>query len=335
LQREKYVKRFVNSLTMKNQLPNPLFDETLDAAIPKGYQPQLTIGLVRSSGHSQNQGSSESRQLAGILAVCNRYQWPSPTWIVLRGVSDRKQGENGTPRSLDPNKSVLGMFIAAAKTGKVPAGTILMADNRDRFSRVNPAAAEHALMTLLRNGVSVLFLSTRMFLEPGDKDNVMKRSCVMIELSRANREGNTKSKYVRDGITNQIRKARAGQRVNFGGKIPRWIKWDANAKDYKPNGQKWTTVCRIVKEALEHKIWGQIVRTLNADKVPCLAGGKAWKHTSVYRLLRSPALRGDFVIRNETLKGYSPAVVTSESQWHLLQARLKRIGKALLTGGSV
>jgi hypothetical protein len=298
------------------------FDEALDAAIPRNYRPILAKGLGRFSGKGQRKGSSETRQLARIVAVCSRYKWPSPTFIMLRGVSGWLKGKNGIPHNLDPKKSALGRFLAEAEAGKVPAGTLLIVDNPDRFSRTNLDAADHALMTLLRNGVSVLFLSMQMLLKAGDQDNVEKRKEVMNELSRANREGNTKSKYVRDGITDQIRKARAGQRVNFGGKIPRWIKWDANAKDYKPNGQKWTTVCRIVKEALEHKIWGQIVRDLNADKVPCLLGGKFWQHISIYQLLRNPALRGDFVIRNETLRNYLPAIITGEAQWNLLQARL-------------
>jgi len=298
------------------------FDEALDAAIPRGYKPTFVKGLGRFSSKAQKKGTSESRQVARILAVCARYDWPTPTWIMLRGVSGWRKSKNGISHNLDPKKSELGRFIAATEAGQVPAGTLLAVDNPDRFSRTNPDAADHALMTLLRHGVSVLFLSMQMLLKVGDQDNVNKRKDVMDELARANREGNTKSKYVRSGQEIQIQKAKAGQRVNFGGRVPRWIKWDKTAKDYVPNGEKWATVCRIVKETLEQKVWGHIVCGLNTDKVPCLLGGKAWQHASVYQLLRNPALRGDLKIKNETLVGYIPAVITDKAQWNLLQARL-------------
>ena len=298
------------------------FDDALDAAIPRGFKPVFVKGLGRFSSKKQKKGTSESRQVGRILAVCKRYNWPTPTWIMLRGVSGWRKSKNGIPHNLDPAKSELGRFIVAAEAGKVPPGTLLIVDNPDRFSRTNLDAADHALMTLLRHGVSVLFLSMQMLLKAGDQDNVEKRKDVMGELNRANREMTTKSKYIRDGINIIIQQAKAGQRKNFGGKVPRWIKWDDAAKDYVPNGEKWTTVCRIVKETIENKTWGQIVNDLNADEVPCLLGGEGWQHPTVYQILRNPALRGDFVIKGETLAGYFPAVITSEAQWNLLQARL-------------
>jgi hypothetical protein len=240
------------------------FDEALDASIPPGYKPTFVKGLGRFSSKQQKKGSTEFRQVARILAVCARYHWPTPTWIMLGGVSAWRKGKNGIPHNLDPKRSELGQFIAKADAGQLPAGTLLVVDNPDRFSRTNLDAADHALMTILRHGVSVLFLSMQMLLKAGDQDNVQKRGDVMAELARANRQGNTKSKYVRDGQAVQIQKAKAGQRVNFGGKVPRWVKWDDAAKDYVPNGKKWSTVCRIVKEALEQRIWGQIVRDLKA-----------------------------------------------------------------------
>ena len=172
-------------------------------------------------------------------------------------------------------------------------------------------------MTLLRNGVAVLFLSMQMLLKPGDKDNNQKRQAVMNELTRANREAATKSKYIRDSFAIRLEKAKSGEQRNFGGQVPRWLKWDKNAKKYVPHPEKWGTVQRIVSEVIAQKMWGHIVRDLNAAKVPCLLGGKRWQHASVYQLVRNPALRGDF----HGLVGYVPAVV-NPAQWDLLQARL-------------
>jgi hypothetical protein len=173
------------------------FNEELDGNPPPGYMPAFVVVLRRFIIRNQNSGSSESLQAAHILEACNRIGWPTPTCIMPCGVSALAKGENGITNSLDPKSQELRRFIAAAEVGQVPAGTLLIVDVDipDRFLRTNLDAVQHALMTLLRNGVSILFLSVPVLLEAGSQANVDIWEKIMF-LSNAP-IGKTKSRLVR------------------------------------------------------------------------------------------------------------------------------------------
>ena len=194
--------------------------EAIDRAVAETLRLETKIHRCSDwySSEKQEEGTSEARQVGNIEAFIKRL-WPDiiPRWLKDLCTSGYKySAKTGLPHCLDEDKE-LGRYIAQAKRGEIPAGTIVIVDNFDRFSRAEIDDSFEAAMTLLRNGITLLFLHPKpLLMRPEDRNSAEKRDILTGELNRAHGESATRSGYVKGSVVERIAVAMAGEQINFG-----------------------------------------------------------------------------------------------------------------------
>ena len=288
------------------------------------WAPSHIDAPVRFSSVKQQEGTSEARQVANIESIIQKY-WPGikPNWLRDLATSAFKySAKTGLPHCLDEDKE-LGKYVARARRGGVPAGTLMIVDNLDRFSRAKIDDSFDAGMTLLRHGITILVLHPRpLLLRPEDRNNPEKRDAFESELNRAHNESATRSKYVLSSVEERIKAALAGEQVSFGGYVPNWVQWNTQLERYVPNEKLFPIIERICNEAARHKVLFQIIQDLNDEHQPTLQNAKCWQPCTLYDVLRNEALLGTLIIKGVRIENYLPPVIKDKSKWDAIQARL-------------
>jgi hypothetical protein len=308
----------------------PLFVDDFDE--PQFVIPRIefdeTVGLLRYSRRLQEEGSSESRQLLRILAICRQYGWPEPSlWLTDRGVSAfRINPRTGKTYNLSDD-AALGKFIKDVLDGKITKKVLLIVENVDRFSRAELDDADQALMDLLRHGVSVFFVSIPMLLVPGDQHDDVKRGKIMAEFKRSNRESKRKSKLLKASFDIRMEEAKTfdindpkSQQPSFGNIAPHWVRYNHAVKRYLKVVQICAALLQIAKDLIANKVHNQIVQKLNVDRIALLAGGKRWTTSTLYMIFRNPAVIGTLRINGVEVEDFYPPLLTREQHKLVLAA---------------
>ncbi|MGO9916300.1 MAG: recombinase family protein, partial [Isosphaeraceae bacterium] len=112
-------------------------------------KPRLCFSYLRFSRAEQRHGSSTKRQTDLRESYCRRHNLVLDTsrMITDEGVS----GYNG--KNMAQGK--LAAFLDLVKAGKIPAGSILLIESIDRFSRDQIIPARNALENLLLADIEV------------------------------------------------------------------------------------------------------------------------------------------------------------------------------------
>ena len=300
--------------------------EAIDRAVAelRDWKPKYIDAPVRYSSEKQAEGTSEARQVGNIEVFIKRL-WSDliPRWLKDLATSGYKySAKTGLPHCLDEDKA-LGRYIAQAKRGEIPADTIVIVDNFDRFSRAEIDDSFEAAMTLLRNGITMLFLHPKpLLMRPEDRNNAEKRDILSGELNRAHGESATRSRYIKGSVVLRIAAAMAGEQINFGGLAPNYYRWDEEKEMYVPDETFFPIVQRAAIAVSENKVLFQIVRDLNDEHAPRLRNGNSWLPSTLYKLLHSESLLGTLTINGQKIPNYFNPPVVTEEQWGLIQARI-------------
>ncbi len=289
--------------------------------------PNRTINVAwpysRFSNLKQKKGDSIRRQQAPREQYLAQIGLPLDTSLDLDdlGVSAFR-GKNA-------KQGGLSNFLAAIKAGRVIPGDHLLVENLDRLSRQELADAEEIVLGILKAGVTIAtFLPHLKVYTPEDRNNLVKRIEMIVDLKRAHEESLLKSKRV--GESWETRRANAGDKP-MSGRCPCWM---------KPEKGGWKLIAKNVAVmrrlfAMAETLGSTAIATkLNREKVPPIGGrSKKWTSSGVTKLTTVRTVLGEMqphttlqdgsrVPAGPAHKNYYPRII-SDKQFNKVQAARK------------
>jgi DNA invertase Pin-like site-specific DNA recombinase len=208
----------------------------------------------------------------------------------------------------------LGKFFDLVYTEEIEAGSYLLLENLDRFSRDVAWKATHDLTTLVKSGIVVVTLSDNQIYSDATlsaEGGSFKLMQSVIGFMRANDESEQKSQRV--GKAWRKKMLRVSDGVQLTKRVPFWIVKEDRTKKID---EKVAVVKRIFKLSADGLGGQRITTILNEEGVaPPTAKATKWGISSVKKVLNSEAVIGVLNtadgVRHE---GYYPRVIT-EKLW--------------------
>jgi DNA invertase Pin-like site-specific DNA recombinase len=230
-------------------------------------------------------------------------------------------------------RGAMGGFLAAAESGRVPKGSILLVESLDRISRASIPDAIAVLTKIVNTGVRVVsHIDNHEWNETTIQDTTSFMLSVLL-FSRAHEESAKKAKRVSDQFQG---KREAGLAVVSHGHGPGWAV-------PKPDRSGWEMVedkAAAVLQAFEMAAAGHggiaIARRANQEAWPLpwrirKNTSTRWEHTGVSRLLRDRRVLGEWQPKKmvagkmtnhvDPVLNYFPRAISDEL-WYQVQASL-------------
>ncbi|OIQ70412.1 hypothetical protein GALL_479760 [mine drainage metagenome] len=292
----------------------------------------------RFSSGRQASGHSLERQSASARAWCaeNGYILDEDLVISDLGVS-AFAGKNAS-------EGALAVFLAAAKAGRIPRGSILLVESLDRLSRSAIHEAIGLLTSIVVSGVRVVsMIDGKEWNDETIKDTMNFMMSVLL-FSREHEESATKAKRVRAAA---LKKRAAGLPVvttvhGSGWLIPQddlqgWLVDMAKAESVKKvfemaaAGHGGVAIARMANEGKWQSPWRVRANT-----------NTRWEHTQISRLLRDRRtlgewqpkrmLNGELVTDGDPVLKYFPRIISDELWYSVQNALAGRSGPVRLRG---
>lgn len=241
---------------------------------------------TRFSTPEQAQGDSYRRQTDAAA------RWAKSKGLILddrlsiadEGVSAFRGGNAGSDKGL-------GRFIAACRSGLVPAGSYLIVESLDRLSRMDPHEAQYQLLEIVRSGVAVVTLGDgqEYSTERLQREPFALMIALMVAM-RANEESKTKGRRVSAAWAEKRRKIAAGETVKLTERAPGWLRWTSDCWTIIP--ERGEVVRRVFSMTLQGIGENKIAHTFNVEGVPVFGRGQMWHRSAIAKLLRNPSVIG-------------------------------------------
>jgi DNA invertase Pin-like site-specific DNA recombinase len=287
----------------------------------------------RFSSSQQAEGDSYRRQIERAKKFCDDHNLElNETRFEDLGVSGYT-GEN-------IETGALGDFIAALEAGKIPKGSVLIVENWDRFSRLEPMEARTTLGKIIKGGVDVVTLEDGKFHTAENYNDFTNLITSIVQMQRAHDESKRKSEMILAAYEAKRKLAKEGKAILSGNRPP-WLKVNADKDGFEFRPERVAIVQRIVQLIKEGKGKREIARMLDAEKVPTWAADKdyskvrerrqrkdwggRWRENYILEMVKSRALVGELRTLQrreggEVIKGYYPALI-DEATWQSIQPK--------------
>ena len=298
----------------------------------------LVYSYRRFSSGRQATGHSLERQSASARTWCLEQGYILAEDLVISdlGVS-AYSGKNAA-------EGALAGFLFAAKSGKIPQGSILLVESLDRISRAAITDAMNLLTSIVQAGVRVVSLIDG---KEWNKENINDTMSFMMSVllfSRAHEESATKAKRVRAAV---LKKRAANLPVVTTVHGSGWLIPQADLQGWTVDEAKAESVKKVFELAAAGHGGVAIARKANIECWPLPWRVRAntntrWEHTQISRLLRDRRtlgewqpkrmLNGDLVLDGQPVLNYFPRII-SEDLWFSVQNALAgRTGPVRLRG---
>jgi len=132
--------------------------------------------------------SGHERQQQGLQQLSKRFELPLAPVMQLDGVSGFKGAHI-------KDKTPLGLFIKAVGEGLVAEGSILVADDHSRLSRMEPTESSHLLTGILIKGVGVYFTNDDTLILKGEKNVELALMMSLWKFSEAHEASKQKQRF--------------------------------------------------------------------------------------------------------------------------------------------
>lgn len=277
--------------------------------------PPRIYSYVRFSSERQLKGDSLKRQ----NELIDRY-------TKLKGYeldSQFRYVDVGVPafRGQNLKEGKLRYFIEAIREKKVPPGSILLIESLDRLTRLKPMEALSVFLEIINADVSIVTLTDG--IEHGkNTPEAQQMSNLLISvttLCRAHEESLMKSKRLKNAWAN---KRKDIKKKYYTKRIPHWLKLSKDELRAEIIEEKTKIVRRMFELCLVGNHAEGIAKIFRKEKIPLVAGGKAWTHSYISQTLRNEAVTGKFtphrmengkrVPAMASVLGYYPAVISQK-----------------------
>ncbi|WP_233866776.1 recombinase family protein [Paraburkholderia adhaesiva] len=289
---------------------------------------------LRYSHTEQAKGSSIERQLAIAKewATENNYE-------LDESLAMRDEGRSAYHGNHVKN-GALGAFLKEIEEGHVPEQSVLFVEQLDRLSRATVDVAMAQLLNIINAGITVVTgTDGEIYNSEQVRANPWKLMKSLVIMQRANEESESKSKRIRGAYAAKCKRwletktgtVGATRHINAEGKLvsgtdPSWVLYDQVHQRFELDVPQAQAMRRMIGLYLDGYGAIEITRRLEAEG---LAISEKYPVTRVTRVIGSPALRGDKVVKADgqtfTLAGYYPALVT-EAEWDELQMIVNKRG---------
>lgn len=295
----------------------------VDASI----SPVKVYSYRRFSSGRQASGHSLERQTESARRWCKEHGLQLDEGLVLAdlGVS-AYSGDNAS-------RGALAGFLAAAESGRIPKGSILLVESLDRLSRAAIPEAVGLLTSIVRAGVRVVSLiDGHEWNEKTIEDSTSFLLSVLL-FSRAHEESSTKAKRVSEQFQ---KKRKSGMPVVSYGHGPGWATPKEDRSGWQVDTAKAEVVVRVFELAAAGNGGIAIARKANQEGWPLpwrvrKNTSTRWEHTGVSRLLRDRRTLGEWqpkrmiagklTVDGEPVTDYFPRVISDEL-WFRVQTAL-------------
>src|ERR1035437_6470403 len=298
------------------------------------YVKRNCYSYTRFSSSAQAEGDSARRQIEKAQEFCQKHNLElNETRYEDLAVSGWT-GENF-------EKGALGVFIAALKVGKIPKGSVLIVENWDRFSRLEPLEAYTKLGEIVKAGVDVVTLEDGKFHTANNYNEFTSFIVALVTMQRAHEESSRKSEMISAACEQKRKEAIAGKGI-LNGNCPPWLKVNADKTGFEFRPERVVIVQRIIKLIKDGKGKREIARMLEAEKVPTWAAdkdyskvrkkmkrkdwGSRWRDNYILEMVKSRALVGE--IKPQRRKRDSTAIISphypaiiDEATWQSIQPK--------------
>ena len=257
--------------------------------LPQGQQQKLPLGMVdvkdldlrvgrvflyqRVSSERQTTGAGLDRQSDDALAWCEQYGLiPDDQFKLSDGGFSASKGHH-------VSKGSFGRFLQAAQRSELGVAPLLVIENIDRISRLEPLDGLYdVVLALLRNGVSIAVVdkggrSETIYRGKGqDKTtDTMHIMRLVIELEKAHKYSKDLSDRVADSWERFDKALLEGRNLRPRHIMPRWLRWNDDDCRYEPIEDRVATIQRLfdlfedfgsrkvaaILNSEGHKSWGR------------------------------------------------------------------------------
>ena len=287
----------------------------------------LVFSYRRFSSGRQASGHSLERQTESARRWCNERGYTLDESLALAdlGVS-AYSGDN-------VSRGALAGFLAAAESGRIPRGSILLVESLDRISRAAIPDAMTVLTSIVKAGVRVVSLIDGHEWNETTIQDTMSFMLSVLLFSRAHNESSVKARRVSEQFQ---KKREAGLPVVSFGHGPGWALPKADRSGWKTDAAKAKVVTKVFELAAAGRGGIAIARHANAHEWPLpwrvrKNTSTRWEHTGVSRLLRDRRVLGEWqpkrmvagklTIDGDPVTNYFPRVVSDEL-WFRVQTAL-------------
>lgn len=249
-----------------------------------GHAMTLAFSYVRMSTPEQMKGDSLRRQMERSRRLAEARGWKLDDSMQDLGKSAWKGNHIAD--------GALGAFLERVRSGRVPAGSVLIVESLDRLSREAPRVALARFLDIINAGITLVTLDGDAVKEfRADTLNETDLIISIVGMARAHQESQRKSDMLKPAWANKRRLAReAGKPLS--GRLPMWLQiGEAGKIEVIPER------AAVVREMYEMTAEGigreKLCRILNQRGIPGPAGG-LWGNSSVSHILESEATIGRF-----------------------------------------
>lgn len=240
---------------------------------------------MRWSSATQAGGSTLERQRDDCRRHAKAKGWNVVAELVDDGVSAFKGRQSSVGE--------LGRFVSEVEAGAYPGGVVLLTEKLDRLSREHAKTVFAWMLRVTELGVVVATVEgDRRY----DRDNLDMATIieVVVKAQLANEESGKKSERVAKGWASKRRRLAEGEDVVLTRRAPAWLKVEGTPRRFVVIEERAAIVRRIFHETIAGLGKHHIARNLNRDGVPTFGRAAGWHASYVQKLLKSPAVLGEF-----------------------------------------
>lgn len=281
---------------------------------------RIAYSYLRFSTPEQSLGDSSRRQQAKTLEWCEKKEVKLDNVLKFHDLG--KSGFTGAHFE----EGALGEFFSLVKDGTIKAGSYLVLEAIDRFSRENPMTAAGRLFELVKAGITVVTVDDGEEYSPerlsGRDSNVML--LLVVKLTQAHAESLRKSDLVGQAWEKKKQIART-EKKPITKRCPEWLSIDGGK--FVINEERAKIVYRIFEATIDGFGRRSISRRMNELGIPAFRGRKGWQTSSIAKVLSSKAVLGEYQphvgrhsARNRSPQGepisdYYPPIIDEKMFW--------------------
>lgn len=263
---------------------------------------------ARFSTPQQEQGNSLERQHELCDSMCARRGWS----IVERLEDKGKSAWKGDHL----RSGNLGKFAARVRNGEIEPGSILVVEQLDRLSRLNPRTTQRWMEDLCELGLQIATVDGPKVYDHASltgSEQIVNILTILIKAQVAHEHSQRKSGLNYDNWKRRFARAKEGQIISR--RVPAWLSVEDG--HWVQNEERIATVQAIYRWSAEGQGNRMIAANLNEAKVPSFGGrGTKWTDKYIGLLLHNPAVEGDYIpgasngtSTGERIVGYFPRIV--------------------------
>lgn len=270
---------------------------------------------IRWSSAVQSQGSSLERQRADCRRHAGERGWKIVDELIDDGVSAFSGANIATGK--------LAMFVEDAKAGSWPEGIILLTERLDRLSRRGWDELYMWMKGTIATGVTIATVDGGRMYEPGKPFPLSDVMEIVIKGELAKEESTKKASRIAKAWEEKRGRLDQGEEFVLTKRAPGWLKVEGRPRRFVVIEERAAIVRRIYEDTVSGIGKAAIARQLNREGVRPFGRALGWHASYIQKILRSPAVLGEFqpgrkardAVREavgDAIQGYFPAIIDAD-----------------------